>query len=156
MTIVEANAKAQKINVAKLIGDSLKPFVVDVLSIQKEQMMEGKNIFGENIRPLYSENPYFKKPGAAQRYAEWKAKITPNAKRDKDAPNLFINGKFHSSVKSVFGDNEIKVFSDSSLGSKVLSVHKDVLGLNPEKAGQFAHEKVLPELLKNLRSGLGI
>lgn len=69
-----------------------------ILSMQRAQLMEGKSSDGEDLRPYYTEDPYFKTPEAAQRYAGWKQRITPNPKRNRNAPNLYINGSFHSEL----------------------------------------------------------
>lgn len=69
-----------------------------ILSMQREQLMEGKASDGEDLRPYYTEDPYFKSKESAQRYAGWKQRITPNPKRNRNAPNLYINGRFHSGL----------------------------------------------------------
>jgi hypothetical protein len=101
--------------------------------LQRDQMMEGRGVDGEFIRPFYSENPYFKSKESADRYANWKQKITPNPQRPKDVPNLYINGYFHDSLYTKFMGNEFEMESNASFGDNVFNVHKNAQGLNEEK-----------------------
>jgi hypothetical protein len=127
-----------------------------VIELQQEQMMEGKGVDGEFIRPFYSENPYFKTPEAAHKYALWKAKITPNSKRPLDVPNLYINGYYQGSIKARVSAKTLAIGSDSSISDAVEDVHKNALGLNAEKRLQFATEITLPEITKAFKEQTGL
>jgi len=61
-------------------------------------MLEGKRRDGNDISPSYFEDPFFKSLESAQRYSDWKDEITPNPKRKKGVPNLYINGFYHESI----------------------------------------------------------
>lgn len=118
---------------------------VDVLAdLQREQMSEGKGVDGNYIRPFYSEDPYFKTPAAAERYALWKEKITPNPKRPKDVPNLLINGYFYGSLVSKVSSGIFTIDSNVELGEKVIEEHPNAQGLNEEKRLEFAETFTLP------------
>lgn len=76
-------------------NDSIKS---TILSMNKSQLWNGKSNTGEDLRPYYSEDPYFKTKQQAEAYRMWKKAITKNSSRYDDAPNLFINGYFYRSI----------------------------------------------------------
>lgn len=121
-----------------------------IIDFQQAQMYEGIGGDGEYIRPFYSEDPYFKKPGAALAYAQWKQRITPNPNRPLDVPNLFINGYFYKSLTAVFSDNVYSVRSKNNLGEKVFAEHPNAEGLSPKNSQEFAETITIPEFTKIL------
>lgn len=130
---------------------------VDVLGdLQREQWSEGRGVDGEYIRPFYSEDPYFKSALAAEKYATWKEKITPNPKRPKDVPNLLINGYFYSTLRPKVDGMVFEIDSPSELGEKVLEEHPTAQGLNAEKRLEFAETFTLPEISEALLSKTGL
>lgn len=151
-TILEVNNLWSNLDVTKIASDLIIENKYQVLDLNRDQMLMGKNALGEDITPPYSQNTYFKKPGAAKRYAEYKRKIAPNKSldslRDEDTPNLFINGTFHNSLE--FDESNISVTTGTVLGEDVTDTHKNVLGLNPESCGMFAKEHY-PELMTRVR-----
>jgi len=132
-----------------------------IVDLNRDQMMEGRGVDGEFLRPYYSENPYFKTPESAARYARWKQKITPNPQRPLDVPNLFINGYLHGSLYGkVTGKDtlytQFEVESDVPFAESAFRVHKNALGLNAEKRLLFAEEILLPEFLNQLKEKTGL
>jgi hypothetical protein len=118
----------------------------DVLTdLQRDQMMEGRSVDGDYIRPYYSENPYFKSAAAALKYAEWKQEITPNELRPLDVPNLYINGRFHNSLKTVMNGDEFSIESDDIKGASIFEEHKNAQGLDEDSRLKFATEITLPK-----------
>lgn len=126
--------------------------------LQREQMSEGRGVDGKYIRPFYSEDPYFKTPGAAERYALWKEKITPNPKRPFDVPNLLINGYFYGSLTAKVSGGIFTIDTNVELGEKVFEEHKNAQGLNAEKRLEFAETFTLPNIKVALleKTGLAI
>ena len=121
-----------------------------ITELQKEQMLEGRGADGQFIRPFYSEDPYFKSAASAARYAEWKSKITPNEKRPKDVPNLFIDGTFHSSLFTKIGGGVFSIETKSFVGEKIFEEHPNAAGLDEENRKEFATKVTLPEFGKVL------
>lgn len=120
----------------------------DLVKLQKEQLSEGRGIDGEFIRPLYSENPYFKTPEAAMRYAKYKQKITPNPLRPLDVPNLFINGRYvYDNIFVRLTKNVFSLEADG-IGQQILDEHPNAAGLDAEKRAIFAEKIVLPQFKK--------
>lgn len=135
--------------VLSLAMDS-KPSIVE---LNKEQMFEGETNDGKDIRPKYSENPYFKSKKSADKYAEWKMKITPGKRRKKDVPNLFIKGDFYDSIYAEKTEEYIEPKTNTTLGQKVTSVHKNVLGLNKSSL-KIVAENIKEPLINKLRNEL--
>ena len=94
-----------------LIRGAVIPYTKDIYDLQIDQLFEGKASSGEDIRPYYSEDlqsagGYFRTPDSAKRYADWKQNIGRSTNRNPDAPNLYINGKFHNEIDvEDFGDS---------------------------------------------------
>ncbi|RYZ78338.1 MAG: hypothetical protein EOP04_29920, partial [Proteobacteria bacterium] len=107
----------------------------DFVLLNQQQMLEGKLANGRDIYPTYFEDPYFKTPEAAKRYSDWKDKITPNPKRKKGVPNLFINGAFHNSLTLEVQDQEYLVNASFFKAEAIIDKFtEDVLGLNENNA----------------------
>lgn len=132
--------------VAMIVEDN-KSVLAD---LQRKQMLEGKGVDGAFIRPFYSENPFFKKPGASQRYAQWKQKITPNAARPMDVPNLTINNRFHDSLFAKVEGDTFSIKSEDDNAESIFSVHKNASGLDEESRLEFAKKITLPGFAKVL------
>lgn len=129
----------------------------DILGdLQREQMSDGRGVDGQYIRPFYSEDPYFKTPLAAERYAAWKEKITPNPKRPKDVPNLLINGYFYGSLKAKVSGQVFTIDSNVELGEKVFEEHPNAQGLNAEKRLEFAETFTMPNIAAALLEKTGL
>src|SRR5258708_7633887 len=98
-TFIDLKKKFEALNTDKIITKIMDDTQVQLLEENKEQMYDGKLKTGGNITPSYLEDPYFKSRESAQRYSDWKDRITPNPERESGVPNLFINGKFYDSLK---------------------------------------------------------
>ena len=70
----------------------------EIIQLQKNQIYDGQNNKGEDLRPLYTEDNYFKTPGQARGYIKWKQQIKPNPRRNPNAPNLYVNGYVHRNI----------------------------------------------------------
>lgn len=125
-----------------------------ILELQKEQLFAGKASNGENIRPYYSEDlkangGYFKTPQSAQRYADWKASLSYpySIQRNLDAPNLYINGKFHSEIGLEFTDEYMRVKGDTPYAEGIIAKYgESTFGLTAESMA-----KIKPELTESIK-----
>ena len=100
----------------ELVRGSLLPRSGDIMELQLRQLFEGKASSGEDIRPYYSEDlkpsGYFHSVESAGRYSAWKKdgiRYPYSARRNPDAPNLYINGRFHSELGVDFGPDAVGV-----------------------------------------------
>jgi hypothetical protein len=137
-------------NIDEMVMEAAGKHEEFIVASNRSQMWDGKNVNNEPIKPSYSEDPYFKNPGAAQRYAEWKYKITPSSKRDKDTPNLYITGPFHRSIELVKNKGFLQLTTKTSMGQKIISKFSNVLGLIPDNKSELA-KLSLSDLKKNIK-----
>lgn len=102
-------ARVKNVNDGLTTGDAIRDVVIqhpdDILELQKIQLFEGKAANGEDMRPFYSEDlkpdGFFHSVDSAGRYATWKQSginYPYTANRNPDAPNLYINGRFHDEL----------------------------------------------------------
>jgi hypothetical protein len=136
------------------VKEQLEPKSTVILDMQSAQLMEGKRPDGHDIRPYYTEDRYFDTPAQANWYKAWKQEITPNSKRNPDAPNLYINGKFHSELDVYFEPDGIEI--NGSTGYALGIVRKyglDSFGLSPDRWNVLMQE-ALPQIVRKLREKL--
>ena len=101
----------------------------------KEQLWDGKTGKGNDIRPYYSEDPWFKSRAKAEAYKRWKQAITPNPNRNPDAPNLFINGWFYKQISIQKNDDELLI--NPGAGSLIKEKYDDIFILQIENQKEF-------------------
>lgn len=142
-------------------GDAVKEQLVPreqrIHHEQSEQLLEGKRPDGGDIRPYYSEDPYFKLPGQWQDnpegYKAWKSTkpYWNNPRRKPDAPNLYINGKFHSELGVYFEADAITIDAATAYAAEIVGKYgHDTFGLSMERWNKLMKE-VLPEIRRRVR-----
>ena len=110
-----------------IVREVLTEHESDIMDMQYEQLFSGMASNGEDIRPYYSEdlkpNGYFYTVESAGMYAAWKQDINYpyEANRNPDAPNLYINGRFHSELGVQFGPEEVAVVPETPYAAKIVS-----------------------------------
>lgn len=99
----------------------------DIMELQKQQLFSGLAASGEEIRPFYSEDlkpsGYFNTPESAARYAAWKKdgiSYPYAANRNPDAPNLYINGRFHSELGVEFASDTVGVVPETGYAKRIV------------------------------------
>lgn len=153
-TINTIRARIAAINIKDESFNAVVETKQDITEIQKEQLLHGLDASGNDIHPTYLEDTYFKTVAAAQRYSDWKDRITPNSRRKKGVPNLFITGVFHDTLETVvkkdvfYQDSKSRIFPD--INRKYGS---NLLGLNKESKIEYVKE-LRPVFIKNLRQKL--
>ena len=118
----------------------------------KEQLWDGKTGKGDDIRPYYSEDPWFKSRAKAEAYKRWKQAITPNPKRNPDAPNLFINGWFYNQIMIQKNNDELII--SPGAGSSIKQKYDDIFMLQVENQNEF-NNLTRPIFFKKVRKILG-
>lgn len=134
----------------------------DILDLQKYQLLQGKASSGDDMRPYYTEDiqpgGYFKSVESAKKYAAWKETINypRNAKRNSNAPNLYINGRFHSELGVQFGPTAMTIIGATTYANGIIAKYgTNQFGLTKdnwnvifrERGGQ---EELLTEIKKEL------
>lgn len=153
-TLQDMANKLKSINLENILDSILEPLLPEIVEMNKAQLWDGKTKNNTDIHPFYSEDPYFKSAKQAQAYKNWKQRITPNSDRNPDAPNLYINGYYHSLIKGAILDAMIELDA-TGFGYGFDSKYKDIYGLTEEHLN-IIRNKVLPQLLDKTRLYLGI
>lgn len=147
-------------------GDAIRDVVEnhedDILDLQRLQLFQGKASSGEDIRPYYSEDlkpsGFFNSVEAAKRYSEWKGRLSypRTADRNSDAPNLYINGRFHSELGVSFGNDSVAVVGKTSYANGIVSKYGiETFGLTKDNwASIFRDRGALSELLQSIKKQL--
>ena len=146
--------KLESIKITDLVGDIIDGNSDKVAELNKKQLMAGKNNRGEFLSPKYSEDPWFKKPGAAKRYADWKKRLFPDT--PYDVPNLFIIGVYHNSISVKSIGNNARFNASASFASSIAGKYNNTaLGLDDDSKGTAYREIVRTPLIKQLAKGIG-
>lgn len=109
-----------------LVKEVLIPKEADILELQRQQLFEGISSSGEDIHPYYSEDlkpeGYFYSAESAGRYAAWKQSLSYpyEANRNPDAPNLYINGRFHDELGVQFGADALAIIGTTSYAEGII------------------------------------
>jgi len=140
--------KTAKEQLPDAVNDALFSNEAKIVDLNKAQLYDGKDVSGNDIHPLYSQDSFFKTPAQAQGYIKWKSKITPNSSRNPDAPNLFING-FHYSMIGLLKkgiDVVIGVKTSNQITSSIEGKYKNIYGLNPQNQEKINNEIIIPAI----------
>lgn len=164
--ISELLASVQKVNEGLQNGTIVRDVLVghedDILELQKQQLFEGKTSSGDDFRPFYSEDlqpgGYFKNKESAKRYADWKQTINYpiQASRNPDAPNLYINGRFHSELGVEFGTEAVAVDGRTIYAKQIMAKYgNENFGLTPENWNVVFNERgAKDELINEIKTEL--
>ncbi len=110
-----------------VLGDVLRQDYDSIINAQYLQLFQGKDNEGNDLRPYYSEDlkptGYFNSRESAMRYAMWKRWLDypVQAQRNTDAPNLYINGRFHSELQVGFFETAVGVIPQTMYASQIVS-----------------------------------
>lgn len=128
---------------------------IDVLGeINQQQLYAGKRRDGLDLFPTYQNDPYFDSPEAAQRYSDWKDRITPNPKRRPGVPNLFINGYYYSRrTNTISGD---KIVFDNDYIDLAEKYGDEINGLGGEYKIEFKDLFLMPAFKEEIKKLIGL
>lgn len=142
-TIHEMLERWLRVDVVKIAGDVINEHKQEYLELNRDQMLDGLNAEGKDIHPDYYEDPYFEgNREHSEQYIEWKQEITPNPRRKRQSPNLYINGTYHSSLDLRIVGDSIEYTSHWVEGPDIDLKYKNIRGLSPLSLQKF-REKVL-------------
>lgn len=142
----------------KVMGRVLRRHEDEIIAAQRLQLLEGKDSDGKDMRPYYSEDlqpeGWFKTKDSAMRYAMWKQtgiSYPVQAQRNPDAPNLYINGKFHSELQVGFMEERVGIIPSTPYAAVIMGKYgMDKFGLSMDKwLGLLNASK--DELLKRMK-----
>lgn len=145
----------------EMIRQVLEPRSDEIMTLQRQQLFYGQASDGEDIRPYYSEDikpsGYFSSRAAAERYAAYKATEIAYpviAERNPDAPNLYINGKFHSELGVRFTSTGVDISGTSVFARRVVSKYgKETFGLTADNWSDiFRQRGAKDDLIKEIKN----
>lgn len=146
--IGNAEALLSELESGALVRSALEGYGEDIMAMQRIQLLEGKASSGDDIRPYYSEDVgpggYFKNRSEADQYRAWKGSLSypHDVKRNDDAPNLYINGKFHSELGVTFGSEAVGILPSTPYASKIVRKYGvGTFGLTRERWNELFIER---------------
>ncbi|MBF0651292.1 hypothetical protein IR083_20955 [Dysgonomonas sp. GY75] len=134
----------------------------EILSLNRDQMLYGRDANGNILTPDYHNDPYFETKEAAEKYAQHKYDIESEheslikhkniyGKKPKDTPNILITGRWFQNEMYIL--TRSKSFELGSTGIKARQIeekYNPVLGLSPESKQYFWIKYLRYEILKHL------
>lgn len=153
MTILGMKKRFEGLNTDSVINTSMVESQGDIRDLNLEQMYDGKTREGVDITPSYLNDPYWDTHGgrnAAQAYSDWKDRITPNPRRTKGIPNLFINGYYHSTISVTVAGERIVWSSTFRDEPDIRDRFKNIYGLGGRYKTIFLFEYLTPVLREKI------
>lgn len=160
-------ARVQYVNDGLQTGEMVRNVVVrhpdDILDLQRQQLFAGKTSGGDDIRPYYSEDlkpsGYFHTVESARRYSAWKKdgiNYPYSVDRNPDAPNLYINGRFHDELGVQFATDSVAVVGTTGYAKNIVAKYGiDTFGLMWENwMVIFVQRGAYNELMQELKTRL--
>lgn len=164
--IAELLESVKKVNEGLQSGDTIRDVLMqhdnDILDLQKIQLFNGMASDGNELHPFYSEDlqpgGFFKSADSAKRYADWKQTINYpiQANRNPDAPNLYINGRFHDELNVDFGADAVAVIGGTMYAKNIVNKYGiNNFGLTTENWNKIFNEHgALAELIESIKKQL--
>lgn len=155
-TIADMNRKIQSLHLTALAEKVIAAHTDEMEELQKRQLMQGKDNTGALLTPRHSQNPFFKTPQAAQAYARWKQRITPET--PFDVPNLFITGEvYHKGISFKVATERVIADSSAPFAGKVEQTYKNKqLGLNNDSKVELWEDTIRNPIVKAVASHLQV
>lgn len=145
-----AKTLLESLNTGAIVAEAMPRYEGDILELQKLQLLEGRASNGDDMRPYYSEDlkpqGHFRSAESAERYARWKQELEypVQTNRNPDAPNLYINGQFHSELGVEFGADYMLVNGVTMKAQAIILKYGiDKFGLADDKLSELIWERGL-------------
>lgn len=147
--------------VGEVIGKTVNDNRDVILSLNKDQMLLGRDAEGKEFLPSYLNDDYFRNPESAMRYAEMKYRLEAEHKmrishptlypdKGKDTPNLIVTGLFQDGMFIETDRDSFTIDSNYIESAEIEQKYgRLVFGLSPESKA-FFYEHYLKRKLINL------
>lgn len=130
---------ADGLQTGQIVRDVLVNHGDDILELQKIQLFQGLAANGQDIRPYYTEDlkpkGYFHSVETAKRYSAWKESginYPYTANRNPDAPNLYVNGRFHDELGVQFDAQAVGIVGTTGYAKGIIAKYGlNTFGLMP-------------------------
>ncbi|SHF49993.1 hypothetical protein [Dysgonomonas macrotermitis] len=151
--------------VTKKVADSNKDVL---LSLNRDQMLLGRNKAGETFTPGYLNDPYFKTPARAQAYKKMKqgleqqhssrmrfSNVQLYPDKNSDTPNLIVTGPFQDSMFITVSASDYSIGSTYVDASDINAKYNNaVFGLAPKSKAFFYRNWIHPAIIKYIKEKL--
>lgn len=149
--------------ISDVVGDVVSRERGVLLSLNKDQMLLGRNTDGKPFRPTYLNDPYFKTREQAKAYAAMKKKLesehharienpTLYPEKSPNTPNLIVTGPFQDGMFITTDTKSFLIGSTYADSDEIESKYDNlVFGISPESKKFFYEHYIHPELLKLLK-----
>ena len=125
-------ARVESVNDGLKTGELVRNVVIqhpdDILELQKLQLFQGLAADGQDIRPYYTEDlkpsGRFYSVETAKRYSAWKESgITYpySVQRNPDAPNLYVDGRFHDDLGVQFDAQTVGIVGTTGYSKEIIA-----------------------------------
>lgn len=156
MTLHELQRRLNNFDLVNILSECVDETGDELIELNREQLLHGRDKHGDYLSPKYSEDPYFKTPESAKRYAQWKASIEPKRDKPFDVPNLFITGRYHRSIDITVGPTTYDITSSDPNASSIESkFSEDVYGLGGEFREMYIEDQLFERLKSKVTKRLG-
>lgn len=161
MTVKEMTVKIQHVqkNLIPWCEEIIEAHAADIKELLRDQMYAGLDGEGNKLTPGYSQDPYFKKPGAGDRYAKWKDTLILRnhnsifPAKGFDTPNLIITGTLiYDRIFVQVGNGKLILDATSSIIAKIKLKYGDIFKLSPLALMFFTTEILRPKLTARITS----
>lgn len=110
------------------------------------QLMKGEGVDGRPLSPKISQDPYFKSPESAKRYADWKHQLYPET--PYDVANLTITGYYHNSLSLTATITRVQYDAGASFSNSIAAKYGNKqLGLNDDSLTTAWNKVVKPSFI---------
>ena len=145
-------AQAAQTMLGQWVKEELSPLSGFVVDMVRAQLMDGKAADGRDLSPSYLKDPYFETRKQAVAYMLYKQRITPNPRRNRTAPNLYITGEFHNSLYAEMGAEAMEIRTASAWGEGVMNKYgRESFGLNDQHMDELG-ERLKPLLIERIKT----
>jgi hypothetical protein len=165
MTISEYTKKYKERldSLDEVISKELAKRQYDLLDLQKDQLLYGRDRLGEILTPTYTEDPYFKSRKQAEFYRDKKRKLQGEhdakiknkklyPKKGDNTPNLIVTGTlFHDTIRLSVGGDRV-IINSGGVGSDIERKYGDVLGMSPESKVVIWNKYLRKAILRRMKN----
>ncbi len=156
-------------NISK-VPDAIDKIVSDnkdvLLSLNRDQLLFGRNSEGKLLAPKYLQDPYFKTKAQAESYARMKYKMESvhNSRlwvdiqlfpyKPKDTPNLIVTGSFQDGMFILTGKDQYQLGSTYKDTPAIDQKYNGKIFGLADKSKDYFYRYYMRKILKGLIYGL--
>ena len=134
-----------------------------ILSLNRDQLLLGRNTLGEAFTPGYTDDPFFKTKEKAHSYRKMKERLEADHKtrmvnpqqypdKNSNTPNLIVTGPFQNKMFINTSKGNYEIGSTYVDASKIDAKYENkVFGLAPKSKDYYYKNFPEPELIKHFK-----